>query len=79
MNTPYSISPPISNRQIVRELERRERRAKLIRALRVAVFLCASEAYDQSGLRLRCLLIRLVQAIDEVLRQLVNQKGGNHE
>lgn len=68
----YSIPPSISTRQLARELERRDRKTKLIRTLRAAAYLGSLEAADEPGLHQRCSLARLVAVTDEVLRQLVN-------
>ena len=68
----YSIPPSISTSQAIRQLERRDRKVKLIRTLRAAAYLGSLEAADEPGLDRRCSLGRLVAATDEVLRQLCN-------
>ena len=53
----------------------RNRRAKLVSILRQAAYLTSLQAYDEPQLHQRCALAKLVAAVDEGLKTLVNEGG----
>lgn len=73
MQTTYPLSQSISTQQITRQLERRDRRDKLIHHLRSAAYFASLASYNTVGLADRCRLARLVGEIDQTLRRLVNE------